>query len=140
MANVNEIALERALANLLEWAKGNRGPKHSNPYGVPEVQAALTVLASRQKVDTANYLAVNTARLAALPSDDELERELAKKNYIDADGLRCPYCNSTHLDDLGDDRGYYSVKVRVKCMTCYKYWTDELTLTNIIFEEEEGNE
>lgn len=42
--------LETALMNLLEWAKGNRGNKRVNPYGVPEVKAALKVLARIQGV------------------------------------------------------------------------------------------
>ena len=42
--------LETSLKNVLEWAKGNRGSKHGNPYCVPEVIEALKVLARIQGV------------------------------------------------------------------------------------------
>ena len=45
--NVHEELLA-ALQNVLEWAKGSRGSKNTNPYGVPEVEAALKVLAKLQ--------------------------------------------------------------------------------------------
>jgi hypothetical protein len=38
--------LVRNLANLLEWAKGNRGERDCNPYCVPEVIEALKCLRS----------------------------------------------------------------------------------------------
>lgn len=39
-----------ALCDLLEWAKGNRGRRDINPYGVPEVRAALEHLAKLQGI------------------------------------------------------------------------------------------
>ena len=48
----------KALCDLLEWAKGNRGSKDGNPYMMPEVKAALKHLADLQgKTD---YLDVKT--------------------------------------------------------------------------------
>jgi hypothetical protein len=38
--------LVRNLANLLEWAKGNRGERNCNPYCVQEVIEALKCLRS----------------------------------------------------------------------------------------------
>jgi len=52
----------RALADVLEWAKGNRGSKSGNPYGIPEIKAALQVLAKVQ--GNSSYLDVDTALLA----------------------------------------------------------------------------
>jgi len=46
------------LCDLLEWAKGNRGRKDINPYGVPEIKAALEHLAKIQ--DIKNYLNAKT--------------------------------------------------------------------------------
>ena len=48
------------LCDLLEWAKGNRGSKHINPYGVPEVRAALKHLAKIQGVK--DYFNAKTKR------------------------------------------------------------------------------
>ena len=47
-----------ALCNVLEWAKGNRGSKDFNPYGVPEVRAALESLAKLQGIKS--YLDAKT--------------------------------------------------------------------------------
>ena len=38
----------KVLCDLLEWGKGNRGSKNINPYGVPEIKAALEYLARLQ--------------------------------------------------------------------------------------------
>jgi len=60
--SVSSSELIKALANLLEWAKGNRGSKTGNPYGFLEVKNALKVLA---KIDgVKNYLDVDTKKLA----------------------------------------------------------------------------
>ena len=48
------------LCELLEWARGNRGTKHCNPYAVPEVKAALVYLAEKQGI--LDYLNVKTER------------------------------------------------------------------------------
>ena len=50
------------LAALLEWAKGNRGPKDNNPYCVPEVKAALDHLAYLQGIPS--WQDAETAELA----------------------------------------------------------------------------
>ena len=50
--------LLEALCNVLEWAKGNRGAKDFNPYGVPEVRAALESLAKLQGIES--YLDAKT--------------------------------------------------------------------------------
>lgn len=52
--------LEFALANLVEWAKGNRGSKVGNPYCIPEVQVALMTLAAGQGIEPENCNEVNT--------------------------------------------------------------------------------
>lgn len=38
------------LCEVLQWAKGLRGPKQTNPYCVPEIQAALKHLADLQGI------------------------------------------------------------------------------------------
>ena len=52
----------RVLMDLLEWAKGNRGSKSSNPYTIPEVKNALIHLAKLQgfKDPEKNYFDVKT--------------------------------------------------------------------------------
>ena len=50
--------LLKSLCNLLEWAKGNKGSKHINPYGVPEVKSALETLAKLQGIK--DYLDAKT--------------------------------------------------------------------------------
>ena len=57
-----EYLNDQVLMDLLEWAKGNRGSKHVNPYLVPEVKAALIHLARRRGFEDPekNYLDVKT--------------------------------------------------------------------------------
>ena len=50
--------LYMALCNLIEWAKGSRGPKTGNPYEIPEVKRGLEVIAKIQGID--NYLDADT--------------------------------------------------------------------------------
>lgn len=50
------------LANVIEWAKGQRGTKHCNPYAVPEVKQALQFLGQVNGVS--DYLNVDTERLS----------------------------------------------------------------------------
>jgi len=57
------------LAAVLEWAKGNRGSKHSNPYGVPEVEAALRHMASL--LGMKEWLDVDTAGIAKAVGGDD---------------------------------------------------------------------
>jgi len=58
-----ERALTRAhLANVIEWAKGNRGKKDGNPWSVPEVRAALEHLAETGAAE--NWMDVNTRHIA----------------------------------------------------------------------------
>jgi hypothetical protein len=42
------------LCEVLEWGKGNRGRRDCNPYGVPEIEAALRFLGELQGVDWLN--------------------------------------------------------------------------------------
>jgi len=64
MAKLNQRdELSWALANLLEWAKGLRGTRRGNPYLVPEVAAALTVLA-KQTCHSGNVYEVPTDLLS----------------------------------------------------------------------------
>lgn len=48
----------KVLCDVLEWAKGNRGIKNGNPYGIPEIKAALKHLAELQGIK--NYLDAKT--------------------------------------------------------------------------------
>uniref|UniRef100_A0A6H2A3A7 Uncharacterized protein n=1 Tax=viral metagenome TaxID=1070528 RepID=A0A6H2A3A7_9ZZZZ len=50
------------LAAVLEWAKGNRGPKNTNPYAVPEIKAALEHLS--EITTGGSWIAVDTAKLS----------------------------------------------------------------------------
>ena len=63
------------LANLLEWAVGNRGDRRDSgsPYAVPEVRAALKHLAELHDFDI-NYLDVNLRKLAKL-AEKEVKAE-----------------------------------------------------------------
>jgi hypothetical protein len=55
----------RHLANVLQWAAGNRGSKHINPYTVPEVKAALKHMAVVLGYSgRGGYLDVDTAGLS----------------------------------------------------------------------------
>ena len=47
MKRANKTTI-KVLCDLLEWSKGLRGSKDINPYGVPEVRAALEHLAELQ--------------------------------------------------------------------------------------------
>ena len=49
------------LAQVLEWAMGNRGSKHGNPYAVPEIKAALQHIATL--TGNNDYLDVNLQAL-----------------------------------------------------------------------------
>jgi hypothetical protein len=51
MKSANKTTI-KVLMDLLEWAKGNRGSKSGNPYGIPEVKAALQHLADLQGIKT----------------------------------------------------------------------------------------
>lgn len=57
--------LEFALANLVEWAKGNRGSKAGNPYLIPEVRTALLTLCPVQGLDPSDCNDVNTQKIVA---------------------------------------------------------------------------
>jgi hypothetical protein len=50
------------LANVLEWAAGNRGSKSGNPYSIPEIKQALKHLA--ELTGRSDYLDVPTRTLA----------------------------------------------------------------------------
>ena len=62
-----ELSLISSLANLVEWSLGNRGPKTSFPYSVPEVKDALQLLGhlTNDKY-TGDYLSINTKALSTL--------------------------------------------------------------------------
>ena len=58
-----------ALGNLIQWAVGNRGTKTGNPYGIPEIRAALETLAkargwSYESIKANYYDAADNYRLA----------------------------------------------------------------------------
>lgn len=82
----NKNELIKALANLLEWAKGNRGSKSGNPYGFPEVKNALKVLG---KIEGVNYLDVDTKKLSeaklneAYQGNDSLMDDLTYQELLD---------------------------------------------------------
>lgn len=50
------------LANVLEWAKGQRGRTDVNPYGVPEIEGALRHMA--QETETGGWLEVDTEAIS----------------------------------------------------------------------------
>lgn len=98
LAEAEEIArlvaagprLRSVLANLLEWAKGQRGSKSINPYMVPEVKAALKLLAEmkghRGKLA---YLEADTEALSKLNPRQrvtEAQYQQFKKEWIEAGG------------------------------------------------------
>lgn len=56
--------LERALCDLLEWAKGNRGRQDGNPYGVPEVRKALKALQRLRGLPAKDFLDANTRTIS----------------------------------------------------------------------------
>lgn len=63
-----------ALGNLLQWAVGNRGSKEGNPYGIPEIKAALQTLAkargwSYENIKANYYDAADNYRLAPKQSE-----------------------------------------------------------------------
>ena len=82
----NKNELIKALANLLEWAKGNRGSKSGNPYGFPEVKRALEVLG---KIEGVNYMDVDTKKLSeallseAFQSSDSIMDDLTYSELLD---------------------------------------------------------
>ena len=47
MKKIRVTKTEAVLLELIEWAKGNRGTKHGNPYMVPEMKSAMQHLAKR---------------------------------------------------------------------------------------------
>lgn len=56
------IETQAHLAAVIEWAKGQRGSKQGNPYGVPEIKAALQHLAAIKGLK--DWLDVDTASIA----------------------------------------------------------------------------
>ncbi len=92
------------LCEVLEWAKGNRGRQDINPYGVPEVKAALRHVAKLQGV--ADYLDARTARAFAdgpnsppRPAAGVLTSEESDRWESDQLGqppLECPTCRAEH--------------------------------------------
>lgn len=55
-----------------------------------------------------------------------------KQNYLDIDGVCCPYCDSEDIKpfsaqshDLGE------IHQRVECQNCFEEWTDVYTLTGV---------
>jgi transposase-like protein len=62
----------------------------------------------------------------------------ARQDYIEKDGVRCPYCNNTSLEPLGQltsnsSGGAYQ---DIHCDNCGRTWTDEYTLTGITTEDD----
>jgi len=61
-----ELSLISSLANV-EWSLGNRGPKTSFPYSVPEVKDALQLLGHLTNDNyTGDYLSINTKAISAI--------------------------------------------------------------------------
>lgn len=58
--------------------------------------------------------------------------ERAKTEYVENGGVVCPYCGSGNLDGgfVEIDGGGASQTVR--CLDCYRSWTDLYTLTEIL--------
>jgi hypothetical protein len=55
--------LIKSLADILEWAIGNKGSKHINPYCVPEINNAFCILAS---ITNGGNFPVNTKKLSGV--------------------------------------------------------------------------
>lgn len=64
MSNTEEV-LVKSLANLLEWAKGNRGSREGSPYRFKEVQDVLKTLGLiTDDKYTGDWLNVDTKKLS----------------------------------------------------------------------------
>lgn len=77
------MTTKQHLANLLEFVKGNRGPKQGNPYGIPEVEEALKHLAKLEGIS--DYLNVDTRKLSGWICK-------CSENLIRCRDCRFPYC------------------------------------------------
>jgi len=53
---VSKKVVVKALADVLDFTVGNRGSRYGNPYLVPEVIAALKVLADIKGIDEYLYV------------------------------------------------------------------------------------
>lgn len=78
------MTTKQHLANLLEFVKGNRGPKQGNPYGIPEVKEALKHLAKLE--GTVDYLNVDTRKLSGWLC------KKCKEPHFRCHGCGFPYC------------------------------------------------
>jgi transposase-like protein len=60
-----------------------------------------------------------------------------EKKYLKVNGVACPFCGSTNLVTGGIEIGADDNKAYqgVNCNSCNAEWTDEFTLTGIVFEE-----
>lgn len=62
--------------------------------------------------------------------------EEKQKEYVDNDGMTCPYCEHNDIEGNGGlSIEYNKVFQDVKCLECGKYWTDIYTLTGIHVDE-----
>lgn len=60
-----------------------------------------------------------------------------KKDYINNDGSRCPYCNSNLIMDNGYDVISHNNAVRyVECLSCKKAWIEKTQIIDILTDEE----
>ena len=62
--------------------------------------------------------------------------EKQKKEYLQADGRRCPYCGSKDIDAESFNSGGDQAWQRIDCRDCDKSWHDIYTLTDM----EEGDD
>lgn len=63
-----------------------------------------------------------------------MKTEDLKKKYLEHHGNICPFCGSSKLT-TGDHQFYVNTCWRnVACEDCNQEWTDEYTLTDVLFE------
>ena len=55
--------------------------------------------------------------------------KMTKDEYIKHDGLKCPFCGSEHIREVGElTVTYPMIYTSSHCTECNKYWTDEFVL------------
>jgi C4-type Zn-finger protein len=54
-----------------------------------------------------------------------------KQDYLNENGTKCPYCQSTQLNGEQFDVNAGIATQNVECMSCGEYWKDVYRLDNI---------
>ena len=61
--------------------------------------------------------------------------EMQKTHYLAKDGLICPYCLSSDIEELGTSHHSHQQR-KVKCHNCNKRWQDVYALVDVLEDEE----